>query len=134
MKKFSLLNPKALRSSYNNDNGCIALEDGTLICYGKTDKYVEVEQSAYYNDYRVIVQKPFEDFNTTVTVDNEQVQLVFINPPVVIVNQASNADYLYGNIVGVTRNVNRIENITFSRSREGTGWIAPHYIAIGRWK
>lgn len=134
MKKFNFLNTKAIRSSYDADNGCIALEDGTLICYGKTDKYVEVEQSAYYNDYRVIVQKPFGDFYTTVTVDNERVQLAFINPPVVIVNQASNADYLYGNIVGVTRNVNRIENITFSRSREGTGWIAPHYIAIGRWK
>lgn len=117
--------------SDNANNGCIAFPDGTLICYGKTDKYVEF--SAMFSEYCATITNPFT-FYTTVNFGGKEKKLNFLFPPIVIVEQASNSDYAYSLVVGVERNSVAITKITLQRSGEISGWVAPHYIAIGRWK
>lgn len=133
MKSFDFLNTGSIKSNYDADNGCIVIEDGTLICYGKTDKYVELAQSGY-GDYRAILLKPFGDFYSTVIVDGVEKKYTFVTPPIVLVDQASSDDYMYGSVIGVIRTTERIESVTISRSVQENGWVTPHYIAIGRWK
>ena len=132
MKDFNFLNLSSIYSGSDNaNNGCIAFPDGTLICYGKIDKYVEF--SAYLGAYRAVITNPFT-FYTTVNFDGKEKKLNFLFPPVVIVGQASDADYAYASVTGVERNLNAITKITFERSSAITDWLSPHYIAIGRWK